>query len=32
VAVERPGEGEPIEADLDSLATAYLLGESHWSR
>jgi DtxR family transcriptional regulator, iron-dependent repressor len=32
VAVERPGEGEPIEADQESLATAYLLGESHWSR
>ena len=32
VAVERPGDGEPAEADPDSLATAYLLGESHWSR
>jgi DtxR family transcriptional regulator, Mn-dependent transcriptional regulator len=32
VAVERGGDGEPAEQDQDSLATAYLLGESHWSR
>jgi DtxR family Mn-dependent transcriptional regulator len=32
VVVETQGEGEPIEADQESLATAYLLGESHWSR
>jgi DtxR family transcriptional regulator, Mn-dependent transcriptional regulator len=32
VAVVRPGSGEPAERDPASLATAYLLGESHWSR
>lgn len=32
VAVERQGDGDPIESDQESLATAYLLGESHWSR
>jgi len=32
VAVEREGDGEPAEQDPSSLATAYLLGESHWSR
>jgi DtxR family Mn-dependent transcriptional regulator len=32
VAVERPGDGPPAEQDPESLATAYLLGESHWSR
>jgi hypothetical protein len=32
VLVDTRGEGEPIEADRESLATAYLLGESHWSR
>jgi DtxR family transcriptional regulator, Mn-dependent transcriptional regulator len=32
VLVDTRGEGEPIEADGESLATAYLLGESHWSR
>ena len=32
VAVERPGDGQPAEQDPSSLATAYLLGESHWSR
>jgi DtxR family Mn-dependent transcriptional regulator len=32
VAVERAGDGEPAEQDPESLATAYLLGESHWSR
>jgi DtxR family transcriptional regulator, Mn-dependent transcriptional regulator len=32
VAIERPGDGEPAEQDPESLATAYLLGESHWSR
>ena len=32
VSVERHGGGEPIESDHESLATAYLLGESHWSR
>ena len=32
VSVERPGDGAPIETDQESLATAYLLGESHWSR
>jgi DtxR family transcriptional regulator, Mn-dependent transcriptional regulator len=32
VAVERPGDGQPAEHDPESLATAYLLGESHWSR
>jgi len=32
VAVERSGDGAPAEHDPESLATAYLLGESHWSR
>jgi DtxR family Mn-dependent transcriptional regulator len=32
VAVERPGDGAPAEQDRESLATAYLLGETHWSR
>jgi len=32
VAVERAGDGGPAEEDQESLATAYLLGESHWSR
>jgi DtxR family Mn-dependent transcriptional regulator len=32
VAVERQGDGRPAEEDPESLATAYLLGESHWSR
>jgi DtxR family transcriptional regulator, Mn-dependent transcriptional regulator len=32
VAVEEPGAGEPAERDPESLATAYLLGETHWSR
>ena len=32
VAVEEPGDGPKGEDDPDSLATAYLLGESHWSR
>ena len=32
ISVERPGDGDPIESDQESLATAYLLGESHWSR
>ena len=32
VAVERTGDGAPAEQDPESLATAYLLGESHWSR
>ncbi len=32
VSVERPGDGSPIESDHESLTTAYLLGESHWSR
>jgi len=32
VAVEQQGDGEPGESDPRSLATAYLLGESHWSR
>jgi DtxR family Mn-dependent transcriptional regulator len=32
VAVEQSGDGEPAEQDPESLATAYLLGESHWSR
>ena len=32
VAVERQGDGAPAEQDPTSLATAYLLGESHWSR
>jgi DtxR family Mn-dependent transcriptional regulator len=32
VAIERSGDGQPAEQDPESLATAYLLGESHWSR
>jgi hypothetical protein len=32
VAVEQTGDGPPAEKDPESLATAYLLGESHWSR
>ena len=32
VAVERSGDGDPAERDPESLATAYLLGETHWSR
>jgi DtxR family transcriptional regulator, Mn-dependent transcriptional regulator len=32
VAVEQQGDGQPAEQDPTSLATAYLLGESHWSR
>ncbi len=32
VAVQCGGDGEPVESDQESLATAYLLGESHWSR
>jgi hypothetical protein len=32
VAVERQGDGPPAEQDPESLATAYLLGETHWSR
>ncbi|HET6748821.1 MAG TPA: metal-dependent transcriptional regulator [Actinomycetes bacterium] len=32
VAVERAGDGDAAEQDPESLATAYLLGESHWSR
>jgi hypothetical protein len=32
VVVDSSGEGDPIEVDQESLATAYLLGESHWSR
>ena len=32
VRVERAGDGDPAERDPESLATAYLLGESHWSR
>jgi DtxR family transcriptional regulator, iron-dependent repressor len=32
VAVERPGDGPPAEQDPESLATAYLLGDTHWSR
>jgi DtxR family Mn-dependent transcriptional regulator len=32
VAVEAPGDGQPAERDPESLATAYLLGDSHWSR
>jgi Mn-dependent DtxR family transcriptional regulator len=27
-----PGDGPPAEQDPESLATAYLLGETHWSR
>ena len=32
MAVERSGEGHTAEPDPESLATAYLLGETHWSR
>jgi DtxR family Mn-dependent transcriptional regulator len=32
VAVERSGEGPVAEQDPESLATSYLLGETHWSR
>jgi len=32
VRVERAGDGPPAESDPESLATAYLLGESDWSR
>ncbi len=32
VAVIEGGGGDPLESDPESLATAYLLGESHWSR
>ncbi|HZC99007.1 MAG TPA: metal-dependent transcriptional regulator [Actinomycetes bacterium] len=32
VVVEETGDGDPLESDQESLATAYLLGESHWSR
>jgi hypothetical protein len=32
VAIDSSGDGDPIEIDQESLATAYLLGESHWSR
>jgi DtxR family transcriptional regulator, iron-dependent repressor len=32
VAVERSGDGPAAEQDPESLATAYLLGETHWSR
>ena len=32
VAVERQGDGPAGEQDPESLATAYLLGETHWSR
>ncbi len=32
VSVTEPGEGEPLDPGLESLAAAYLLGESHWSR
>jgi DtxR family transcriptional regulator, Mn-dependent transcriptional regulator len=32
VAVERSGDGLPAEQDPESLATAYLLGDTHWSR
>ena len=32
VVIDTSGDGEPIEIDQESLATAYLLGESHWSR
>ena len=31
-AVESAGDGDPAEQDPESLATAYLLGDSHWSR
>jgi DtxR family transcriptional regulator, Mn-dependent transcriptional regulator len=32
VAVEQRGDGPPGERDPESLATAYLLGDSQWSR
>jgi DtxR family Mn-dependent transcriptional regulator len=32
VAIERAGDGPAAEQDPESLATAYLLGETHWSR
>jgi DtxR family Mn-dependent transcriptional regulator len=32
VSVSASGDGEPAEHDPESLATAYLLGETHWSR
>jgi DtxR family transcriptional regulator, Mn-dependent transcriptional regulator len=32
VAIERAGDGTAAEQDPESLATAYLLGETHWSR
>jgi DtxR family Mn-dependent transcriptional regulator len=32
VTVSEGGGGDPLESDPESLATAYLLGESHWSR
>jgi DtxR family transcriptional regulator, Mn-dependent transcriptional regulator len=32
VAVESTGDGDPAEQDPESLATAYLLGDTHWSR
>jgi DtxR family Mn-dependent transcriptional regulator len=32
VAVAERGDGQPLESDPESLATAYLLGGSHWSR
>jgi hypothetical protein len=32
VAVEHQGDGLPAEQDPESLATAYLLGDTHWSR
>jgi DtxR family transcriptional regulator, Mn-dependent transcriptional regulator len=32
VSVESAGDGAPAEQDPESLATAYLLGETHWSR
>src|SRR5215204_3505821 len=32
VAVERSGDGLPAEQDPESLATAYPLGDTHWSR
>ncbi len=32
VSVSETGQGEPLDPGLESLAAAYLLGESHWSR
>jgi hypothetical protein len=32
VAIQDAGDGPPGERDPESLATAYLLGDSHWSR